>query len=144
MLKCFATFSVDCGLKASSVFPVILAFNLIAYVYIALKDDGVSSLCISGSVGCHSDHRPVASARLPVGESSRSSVWTCMPTSPGACVRAVPPITPKRVGVRGAGAAPLDGGPETAVTRRRDVVQDTQILIRSLFELGVRNLSTAF
>lgn len=118
MLKCFATLSVDCRLRSSSVFNVILAFNLIVYVYITLKDDGLSSPCISKSLGCRGDHWQVASARLPVGSSLCGCVWTRILTSSGACVRAVPPIVPKRVGVRVAGAAPLDGGPEIAITRQ--------------------------
>lgn len=69
-------------------------------------------------LGCRGDHWPVASARPPVGGSSCGCVWTRIPMSPGACVRAVPPIVPKRVGVRVAGTAPFDGDPETAVTRQ--------------------------
>lgn len=116
LLKCFATFSVDCGLKSSSVFPGILAFNLIVYVHIALKDDGLSSTRIYKSLGCRGDHWPVVSARPPVGRSSCGCIRTRIPTFPGARVWAVPQIMPKRVEARVAGMAPLDGGPETAVT----------------------------
>lgn len=47
-LKCFAPFSVDYGLNYSSVFPMILALNLTACVYMAPKGDGLSSPCILG------------------------------------------------------------------------------------------------
>lgn len=144
MLKCFATFSVDCELKSSSVFPMILALNLIVCVYVALNDGGLSSPCMSKSLGCCGDHWPVASARLPVGRSSCGCVWTCIPTSPEACVRAVPPTMPRSVGVRVAGAAPLDGGPETAVTRQWRCSPRHEDLDSKLVEQGVRNLSMAF
>lgn len=131
LLKHFATFSVDCGLKSSSVFPSILAFNLKIYVHIALKDDGLSSPCTYESLGCRGDHRPVVSAKLPVGRSSCGCTWTHIPASPGARVWAVPPIMPKRVEARVAGMAPLDGGPETAVTHPAGMWSKT---CRSWFE----------
>ena len=64
---------------------MILASNLIVYVYITLRNDELSSPCISESLGCCGDHWLVHSARLLVGGSSCGCVWTRIPMSPGAC-----------------------------------------------------------
>lgn len=117
MLKCFATFSVDCGLKSSSVFPVILAFNLTLYACEAPQDDGLSSLCTSKSPGGCGDHQPTRSAGPADGGSVCSSSWTHFPHLL-VCVWAVPLTVPRRVGARVAGTAPPDGGPEAAVRRQ--------------------------
>lgn len=68
----------------------------------------------SGLPGCYSDYWPVTS----VGWWPCCSVWTCIPTSPRAFVWVVPLIMSKRVQVRVAGTALLDGSPDTPVTRQ--------------------------
>lgn len=79
----------------------------------ALKGAGLSSPSVL-------DH---LAAAVTTGQSllvagDHVAVWTCIPASPGADVGVVPLIMSKRVGVRVAGTALLDGRPETAVTRQ--------------------------